>query len=120
MSAGWLSRRGESALLSVHVQPGAKTSEVAGLYGEALKVRLCAPAVDGKANAALLEFVATRLGLARSAVSLKSGQTSRSKVVAIEGAPQDAPTALYRERCGRYLRLPPGPEWTAVQTMDEK
>jgi uncharacterized protein (TIGR00251 family) len=54
---------------------------VAGVYGDALKIRLAAPAIDGRANAALLEFVAQRLGLPRSAVELKSGQTSRRKVL---------------------------------------
>jgi uncharacterized protein (TIGR00251 family) len=72
--------------LSLHIQPGAKKSEVAGLHGAALKIRLAAPPVDGKANAALLAFVAKQLNLPKSAVSLKSGQTSRQKVVRVEGA----------------------------------
>ena len=69
--------------LTLHIQPGAKKTEIAGLHGDALKIRLAAPPVDGKANAALLEFVAGRLGLARSTLSLKSGQTSRRKVLEI-------------------------------------
>jgi uncharacterized protein (TIGR00251 family) len=74
------------AYLSLHIQPGAKKSEAAGLYGEALKIRLAAPPVDGKANAALLDFVAKRLELPRRAVRLHSGQASRRKVVRVEGA----------------------------------
>lgn len=80
--------------LTLHIQPGAKKSEVAGLHGEALKIRLAAPPVDGKANAALIEFVAARLGVAKSAVSLKSGQTSRRKVLEVGGAPADAAQRL--------------------------
>lgn len=72
--------------LTLHIQPGAKKTEVAGLHGEALKIRLAAPPVDGKANEALLRFVADRLDLPRSAVLLKSGQTSRHKVLEIHGS----------------------------------
>ncbi|WP_205229667.1 DUF167 domain-containing protein [Azospira oryzae] len=77
-------------LLSLHIQPGAKKTEVCGLHGDALKIRLAAPPVDGKANAALLAFVADRLDLPKSAVSLKSGQTSRRKVVEVAEPPADA------------------------------
>lgn len=74
-----------SATLSLHIQPGAKKTEVMGLHGEALKLRLAAPPVDGKANAALLRFVAEILDLPKADVELKSGQTSRQKVVAVRG-----------------------------------
>jgi uncharacterized protein (TIGR00251 family) len=81
--AEWL-RVGDGRItLTLHIQPGAKKTEVAGLYGDTLKIRLAAPPVDGKANAALIEFVADRLGVAKSAVSLKSGQTSRRKVLEV-------------------------------------
>ena len=79
----WLKRSTNSLTLTLHIQPGAKKTEVAGEHGDALKIRLAAPPVDGKANAALLEFIAARLGLAKSAVTLKSGQTSRRKVVEV-------------------------------------
>lgn len=71
--------------LTLHIQPGAKKTEVAGRHGEALKIRLAAPPVDGKANEALLRFIADQLKLPKSAVSLKSGQTSRQKVVEVVG-----------------------------------
>ena len=76
--------------LTLHIQPGAKKTEFAGLHGDALKIRLAAPPVDGKANEALLRFIADALSLPKSAVSLKSGQTSRRKVLEIQGATQDA------------------------------
>jgi uncharacterized protein (TIGR00251 family) len=74
--------------LTLHIQPGAKKTELAGLHGDALKIRLAAPPVDGKANEALVKFVAETLGLPKSAVSLKSGQTSRRKVLEVTGADQ--------------------------------
>lgn len=72
--------------LTLHIQPGAKKTEFAGLHGDALKIRLAAPPVDGKANEALVRFVAETLGLAKSAVNLKSGQTSRRKVLEVVGS----------------------------------
>ena len=72
--------------LTLHIQPGAKKTEIAGLHGDALKIRLAAPPVDGKANEALIKFIADTLGLAKSAVHLKSGQTSRRKVLEVLGA----------------------------------
>lgn len=86
----WLREAGDVLSLTLHIQPGAKKTEFAGEHGDALKIRLAAPPVDGKANAALLAFLAETLGLPRSAVSLKSGQTARRKVVLIVGAcPED-------------------------------
>ena len=76
--------------LSIHATPGARRTEAAGAHGQALRVRLAAPPVDGKANDALLGFIAERLDIARSAVSLKSGQTSRRKVVVVAANAADA------------------------------
>ena len=75
----WLVADELGVTLRLHIQPGAKKTEVAGLHGEALKIRLAAPPVDGKANACLIAFLADRLAVARSAVSLLSGDTSRAK-----------------------------------------
>lgn len=72
--------------LTLHIQPGAKKTECAGRHGDALKIRLSAPPVDGKANEALIKFVAESLKLPKAAVNLKSGQTSRRKVLEISGA----------------------------------
>ena len=81
----WLVADGRGVTLRLHIQPGAKKTEVVGLHGEALKIRLAAPPVDGKANACLLAFLADRLGVAKSAVSVIGGETSRAKRVRIEG-----------------------------------
>ncbi len=95
MSSVWLRQGDERITLTLHVQPGAKTTSVAGLHGDALKIRLAAPPVDGKANAALIEFVAHTLGVPKSAVCLKSGQTSRRKVLEISNAPSDSAQRLF-------------------------
>ncbi len=81
----WLLADGDGVTLRLHIQPGAKKTEVVGLHGEALKIRLAAPPVDGKANACLLAFLADRLGVAKSAVKLLSGDSSRAKRVHVSG-----------------------------------
>ncbi len=80
--------------LTLHIQPGAKKTELAGLHGDALKIRLAAPPVDGKANEALLKFIAETLGMAKTAITLKSGHTSRRKVLEIKGADRIAIAVL--------------------------
>jgi uncharacterized protein (TIGR00251 family) len=80
--------------LTLHIQPGAKKTEFAGRHGDALKIRLAAPPVDGKANEALVKFIATTLHLPKSSVMLKSGQTSRHKVLEITGATAESVTQL--------------------------
>ncbi|MGE4264204.1 MAG: DUF167 domain-containing protein [Desulfovibrio sp.] len=69
--------------IQVWVQPGAKRNELAGLHLNCLKIRLSAPAVDNKANTALVEYVAALLGLKRSQVSLEAGHTSRRKTLRV-------------------------------------
>lgn len=71
--------------LTLHVQPRASRTEVAGPHGDALKIRLAAPPVDGAANEALVRYVAERLGVARGAVVLVAGASSRRKVVEVTG-----------------------------------
>jgi hypothetical protein len=73
------------AILTIHVQPRASRTEVAGWHGDAVKIRLAAPPVDGAANDALTAFLADRLAVPRSAVSLLGGATSRRKRVRIDG-----------------------------------
>ncbi len=86
----WLRVAGADVVLSLHIQPGAKKTEVAGLHGEALKIRLHAPPVDGKANDALVAYLAERLGVPKARVVLESGQTSRSKRVRVVGVAAEA------------------------------
>lgn len=70
---------------SVKVQPNASRTCLAGREGEFLKIRLAAPPVDGKANEALIEFLAKGLGVAKSRVTIRAGLSSRRKLVQVEG-----------------------------------
>jgi len=69
--------------LNIYVQPRASKTEVVGEHGEAIKIRLAAPPVDGAANATLTEFLAARLGLPKAAVKIVGGASSRRKIVEI-------------------------------------
>ena len=74
--------------LTLHVQPNAKESSIVGLHGDALKVRIAAPAVDNKANVALIEFLGEAFGVPKSAVTIRRGATGPRKVVEIAGGPE--------------------------------
>ncbi|HUW26693.1 MAG TPA: DUF167 domain-containing protein [Gallionella sp.] len=84
--ADWYRRNGDVFTLTLHVQPGAKRSEIAGLHGTALKIRLAAPPIEGRANEALLKFVAALFNVPLRQVALKQGMQSRHKVVAVTGS----------------------------------
>jgi hypothetical protein len=71
--------------LRLRIQPRASREEIAGAVGDAIRVRLTAPPVDGAANDALVRFLAARLKVPRSAVELVSGRTGRTKLVAVTG-----------------------------------
>ena len=76
-------------ILHFHIVPNAKINQVAGAHGNAIKIKLRAPAVEGKANAALLNFLAEQLEISKSAIVLERGQKSREKLVRIEGLSED-------------------------------
>lgn len=79
----WLREDGDALVLSLHVQPGATRTAVAGEHGDALKLRLAAAPIEGKANAELLRWLAEAFGVPRRNVELLRGETSRAKVVRI-------------------------------------
>ena len=80
-------RDGADLVLHVPVQPRASRSEIAGLHGERLRIRLQAPPVDGKANAALVEFVAGLFAIPRARVTIEHGLTGRDKRLRLRGVP---------------------------------
>ena len=86
--------RGTTVRVNVHVQPRASRSEIVGVHGAALKVRLQAPPVEGAANEALVALLAEQLKVPRRAVRVVGGATSRSKTVEIEGTTADEVRAL--------------------------
>jgi len=79
----------DGVTLAVRAQPGAKKTAIAGVYGESdaaqLKIAVQAPPVEGRANAALVAFIAKLFGLPKSQVELVSGELSRSKVFLLHG-----------------------------------
>ena len=74
---------------AVKVQPRAKRNAITGEVGDALKLALTAPPVDGRANEACIEFLANLLKVPRSSVTIASGETSRNKVVRVAGVSAD-------------------------------
>ncbi len=75
----------EGATLAVRAQPGAKKDAVLGRHGDAVKIAVTAPPEDGRANAALVEYLKSWLGVKRSQVELLSGEKNRNKVFLIRG-----------------------------------
>jgi len=100
----WATADGGDVLLHLHVRPGAKRSTLAGIHGARLKIAVHAPPVDGKANAALVEFLAELLGVPRRRVSLESGLAHRDKTVRIACAACDDIRAALRQNMARPHR----------------
>ena len=80
----WYRLAGDGSIsLTLHIQPGAKKTEFAGLHGDALKIRLPAPPVDGKANAELVALLADHFACRRADIAIKAGAGGRMKLVTI-------------------------------------
>lgn len=85
MNRDWVRAHAGGIRLIVHAQPRASRTEIAGLHGGALKIRLAAPPADGAANRELVTLLADRLGCAKSAVEIERGAGSRTKHIAVRG-----------------------------------
>lgn len=83
MNPAWCSPTAEGVRISVQLAPNARQNEICGIHDGALKIRLQAQPIEGRANEALLRFLADRLGVAKSAVTLLHGHTSKRKVVSV-------------------------------------
>lgn len=92
MPPSWYRWDGTDLILHLRIQPRAAKNEIAGPYGDTLKIRLTTPPVDGKANEHLLAFLSALCGVAKSQITLLSGETGREK----------------RVRIASPRRLPPG------------
>jgi uncharacterized protein len=79
----------QGVTFTVKVHPRAKKNAIAGELGDALKVSLTAPPIEGKANEACIEFLANLLKVPRSSVTIASGQTNRQKVIRVTGLSQE-------------------------------
>ena len=80
----------------VHVVPRAKTTELAGTYGDAIRIRIAAPPADGAANTELVRFLAERLGVPKGRVRIASGALGRRKVIEVDGLKTEAVRAGLR------------------------
>lgn len=81
----WLTAVEGGVRLHLHIQPRASKTEIVGVHGDALKIRLAAPPVDGAANEALIRYIAKTLAVPRTAVALHAGASSRRKTVEVQG-----------------------------------
>ena len=77
------------AILRIHVVPNAKTDRVVGEHGSAFKIKLRAPAAEGKANSALIDFLADQLNISRRAIVTEQGLRSRDKLIRIIGLTEE-------------------------------
>ena len=85
MSRSWCSALPGGVRLAVQIQPNAKKTEVVGVLDDALKIKLAAQPIEGKANEALVKWLASALGVPRSAVTLTHGQTNKKKLLEVSG-----------------------------------
>lgn len=75
----------DGAILTVHIQPKASTTECVGIHGDAIKIRVAAPPIDGAANDELIRFLARRLSIPPTSVQIASGASGRHKRVHVNG-----------------------------------
>jgi len=73
------------AVIKIHVTIKARRTQVVGMHGDAIKIHIASPPVDGRANEELISFLAKTLGVPKSDVRIKSGASSRSKIISING-----------------------------------
>jgi uncharacterized protein (TIGR00251 family) len=84
--SSWLQRYPDRVILALRVQPRASRDEVAGIHGDRLKVRICAPPVDGAANRHLCRYLADLFDVPAASVRLIRGESGRDKTVEVTGA----------------------------------
>jgi uncharacterized protein (TIGR00251 family) len=93
----FMNEKGNGVVLSIHVVPGSAKSEIAGVQDDALKVKIAAPPVEGRANAECIRFLSDTLGVRKNQVTITSGHRSRKKTISIEGLnSRDAAVILSR------------------------
>ncbi|MBN2568515.1 MAG: YggU family protein [Deltaproteobacteria bacterium] len=85
----------EGAVFHVRVLPRASRCEIVGIQGDALKIKITAPPVDGKANDECIKFLSDRLGIKKARISIIAGQASKNKKIAISGATERDMKAIF-------------------------
>ena len=89
--------RGNAITIRVKVHPRAKRNAITGIVGDAVKLSLTSPPVDGKANEACMRFFAELFGVPRAAVTIVKGETSRTKLIQIAQVPKERVEAILSE-----------------------
>lgn len=79
----WYRYESDALILKLYIQPGAKRNEIIGLMQDELKIKLATPAIEGRANSALIKFLSQLFKVPRSKILLKSGEKSRHKIVEV-------------------------------------
>jgi len=92
----WYRWVGDDLLLEIHAQPGARKDEVVGPHGDALKIRIAAPPIDGRANDHLVRFMAGLCGVPRARITVERGQSGRRKRLRISD-PEHLPDGVERD-----------------------
>jgi len=95
----WIQRKSECLQLQVRVIPRASRDQVVGISGDRLKLKLTATPIDGKANAALIRYLADLFGVAKSSISISRGERGREKTVLIRPAPELPPELVALVNC---------------------
>lgn len=93
---GWIQESKTGVTIQVHATPRASKNQIQGLHGDAVKIKLKAPPVDGKANEALIEFISGTLGIPQRQITLLSGQTSRQKRLSLQGVSANQVSQAFR------------------------
>ncbi|WP_133139964.1 DUF167 domain-containing protein [Legionella genomosp. 1] len=98
MNESWYQLEEGKLTLFLYIQPGAKKTEVCGLHGRSLKIKLAAPPVEGKANEVLIKFLGKSLNIPLAAISIRHGEKSRMKTVIIQGGRKEHLSSLVDQK----------------------
>ncbi len=93
----FFSWQGDELLLELRIQPGAKIDGIDGLYGHRMKIRIAAPAVDGKANSQLIKYLSRIFKVRKSMITILSGKNSRNKRLGVVN-PQQLPECIIKSK----------------------
>lgn len=91
----YIETKGDAAIIRLHIQPRASRSEIAGIHGDRLKVRLKSPPVNGKANEELIALLSALLDIPKSGIEIVHGATGRDKTVKVTGITKEKLKTLH-------------------------
>lgn len=81
----WYKQRNNGLILSLHIQPGAKSNQIVGIVGEELKIKIAAPSIENKANIELVRYLASLFKVSKGQIKIKRGLKSRHKIIEVIG-----------------------------------